>query len=358
MSRQRRTAIQQLSLFEQPPEALVEAATAPDDSPALAQSLVQVHAEAATIAARLPPGLRLGTSSWSFPGWAGIVYARRQSVKDLAYSGLAEYAQHPLLTTVGIDRSFYAPVPDGDYLRYARQLPPGFLCVTKAPHAVMAQVFMAPGLPEDASGPTVTPNPDFLSVAAFEAMHARPLLTSFQEHAGPVLLEMPPVGPAHRMPLPAFLDRLDSFLAAAPRGLRYAVELRERSYLTPAYAEVLRAHGAAHAYTYWRSMPLPGAQAAVVPVTQAPFALVRLSLKPGRAYEADKARFAPFDKIVEPDPQMRAQVVEITCAAAAAGIPAFVLVNNKAEGSSPRTVQELAALCAVAWERRTAPHAR
>ena len=27
-----------------------------------------------SIAARLPQNLFLGTSSWSFPGWAGIVY--------------------------------------------------------------------------------------------------------------------------------------------------------------------------------------------------------------------------------------------------------------------------------------------
>ncbi|AKT40768.1 DUF72 domain-containing protein [Chondromyces crocatus] len=318
----------------------------------MARALEQEHALARPIAERLPPGLRFGTSTWSFPGWAGIVYSRARSVKELAHDGLLEYAQHPLLTTVGIDRSFYAPVPDGDYLRYARQLPPGFQCVSKAPHAVMSQVFMAPGLPEDERGPTVTPNPDFLSVEVFEAMHARPLLGSFREHAGPVLLEMPPVGAANRLPLPAFLDRLDRFLSEAPRGLRYAVELRERAYLTPAYAEVLRAHGVAHAYSYWRSMPLPGAQAETVPVTQAPFVLVRLSLKPGRAYEADKARFAPFNRIVEPDPRMRAEVVEIVCAAAAAGIPAFVLVNNKAEGSSPLTVRALAEQVAEAWAAR------
>ena len=26
------------------------------------------------IAARVPPRIRFGTSSWSFPGWSGIVY--------------------------------------------------------------------------------------------------------------------------------------------------------------------------------------------------------------------------------------------------------------------------------------------
>ena len=31
------------------------------------------------LALRLPATLRLGTSSWSFPGWAGLVYAERVS---------------------------------------------------------------------------------------------------------------------------------------------------------------------------------------------------------------------------------------------------------------------------------------
>ena len=352
MSSRRRSDPSQLSLFEAPPPP-APSATEPAPLPLSPRSLEPAYyEEAAQLAARLPPGLRMGTSTWSFPGWEGIVYARRRSVQELARDGLEEYARHPLLGTVGIDRSFYAPVPEIDYLRYARQLPPGFLCPSKAPHAVMAQVFQAPGQPDDERGPTVLENPDFLSAPLFADMHARPLLAAFREHAGPVILEIPPVGPVNRLPPRVFLDRLDAFLAEAPRELRYAVELRERAYLTPEYAEVLKARGAAHAYTYWRAMPLPGAQAKVVPVTQAPFALVRLSLRPGRAYEAEKERFAPFNRIVEPDPRMRAEVVEILCAAAAAGMPSFVLVNNKAEGSAPLTVRALAELAAEAWSGR------
>lgn len=349
VSSRRRDDPHQLSLFEAPASAPV-----PAKEPVKAHDLEAVYAEAAALAARLPPGLRLGTSSWTFPGWEGIVYSRRRSVQELARDGLAEYARHPLLTTVGLDRSFYAPVPDADFRRYAAQLPPGFLCPSKALHAVVSQVLEAPGLPEDAAGPEVIRNPDFLSASLFFELCARPLLGSFREHAGPVILEIPPVGAARRLPPRAFFDRLDGFLAAAPKELRFAVELREKAYLSPEYAEVLRAHGAAHAYTYWRAMPLPGAQARVVPVTQAPFALVRLSLKPGRTYDAEKERFAPFDRIVEPDPRMRAEVVEIVTAAAAAGIPSFVLINNKAEGSAPLSVRALAELAAEAWAGRRA----
>ena len=57
------------------------------------------------VAARLPRRLRLGTSSWSFPGWRGLVYADACTPAQLAADGLQAYAQHPLLTTVGVDRT-------------------------------------------------------------------------------------------------------------------------------------------------------------------------------------------------------------------------------------------------------------
>ena len=90
-------------------------------------------AETVALAARLPADLRLGTSSWSFPGWAGLVYGRERSVQSLAHDGLRDYARHPLLRTVGIDRSYYAPIPESDLERYAFQLSDGYLCCLKAP---------------------------------------------------------------------------------------------------------------------------------------------------------------------------------------------------------------------------------
>ena len=60
---------------------------------------------------RLPQDVFLGTSSWSFPGWQGLVYADACSESLLAREGLSAYAQHPLLRMVGIDRGYYQPMP-------------------------------------------------------------------------------------------------------------------------------------------------------------------------------------------------------------------------------------------------------
>ena len=117
----------QLTLFDDEPEPR------PDDADAAA--LARVHAEARALAADLPDGVHLGTSSWSFPGWRGIVYSRSRSQTALAREGLREYARHPLLTTVGIDRSYYAPIPMADLQSYAEQLPAGLATDRLRDHA-------------------------------------------------------------------------------------------------------------------------------------------------------------------------------------------------------------------------------
>jgi uncharacterized protein YecE (DUF72 family) len=276
----------------------------------------------------------MGTSSWSFPGWQGIVYARKRAASVLAKDGLREYAQHPLLRTVGIDRSYYAPVPDQDLLRYAEQLPEGFPCCPKAPAAVTAPTLQGMG--------RHSANPDFLSVPRVLAEFIEPFARSLSHHCGPFIFQFsPPVGPKHTDATP-FIDALDRFLEQLPRDFQYAVEIRDKWALTDPYKDVLVRHGCAHVYNYWSAMPLPGAQARTIPPESQPFLMLRLLLRPGTWYEDQRQVFAPFDKLVEPDETMRKDVLDIIRRAATGSRQVYLLVNNKAEGSSPLTIEALA----------------
>ena len=308
----------------------------------LAERLEREHAAAAAVAARLPKGVFFGTSTWSFPGWAGIVYSQRATTAELARKGLAEYARHPLLTTVGIDRGYYGPIPAPDLQRYAEQLPPGFPCCAKAPEAVTAAIL--PG----ARGP----NPDYLRAGRFVEEMVGPFLEVFRQHTGPFVIQFPPA-PRAATPDPAlFAERLDHFLAALPKDARYAVELRDPTLLTPAYRSVLAARGVAHVYNYSTAMPMPSDQARAVPLETASFATIRLLLRPGTRYEERREEFLPFDRIVDQNPEMRAQVVALTREALSLGRETFVLVNNKAEGCSPLTIRALAERLAAEREPR------
>ena len=59
------------------------------------------------------------------------------------------------------------------------------------------------------------------------------------------------------------------------------------------------------------------------------------------SYAAGKKLAEPYNKIVEELPTMRREAVQLVRQAVGAGRRAYVLVNNRAEGNAPLTVQGL-----------------
>lgn len=299
--------------------------------------LADEHRSAAQIAERLPRNVYLGTSSWSYPGWAGVVFPSLRSEAELARDGLRDYVRHPLLTTVGVDRGYYAPIPARDFERYASQLPPGFRCCIKAPARVTSAI--VPG--SDRAG-AARENHDFLSVPRFLEDLGTALVEHFLDHTAMVILELPVVPPSFRPETARFCAMLDAFLEAMPAGLRVAVELRDPALFTREYAKVLARNRAAHVYNHWSAMPSLRQQSTRWFVEHQPFVVLRLLMPQGARYEERKRALEPFDLLRAPDPAMRDVVVELVRRALAHDREAWVLVSNKAEGSAPRTVRALA----------------
>ena len=79
--------------------------------------------------------IHLGSSTWTYPGWAGFVWAERYSESQLSKHGLA-YSQHPLLRAVGIDRGFYRPLTASEFERLAQPVPGDFRFTVKGPSFV------------------------------------------------------------------------------------------------------------------------------------------------------------------------------------------------------------------------------
>lgn len=88
------------------------------------------------LAARLPRTMRLGTSTWNFPGWRGIIWSRGSGLTGLAENGLTAYSKNPLLRTVGLDRNFYRALTTAHFAHYAAQVPEDFRFIVKAPREV------------------------------------------------------------------------------------------------------------------------------------------------------------------------------------------------------------------------------
>lgn len=294
---------------------------------------------------RLPALLRLGTSSWTYPGWKGLVWDGDYADPLLAKHGLAAYTQHPLMRCVSLDRAFYRALTRAQYAAYAAQVPDGFRFVVKAPSSV------ADALVRDESGRALQPNPLFLDAALAVREFAEPALEGLGSKLGALVFQLSPMSPALLADLPAVLQRLRTLLRALP-SLRpdapdavVAVQVRDPEFLTPALVEVLRESGATYCLGLHPKMPAIDGQ---LPLLRAlwPGPLVcrwNMHLKHGPyGYEEARRVYAPYDRLADPDPSTRAVLARVALATAAAGYPAYVTIGNKAEGCAPLSVAELA----------------
>jgi uncharacterized protein YecE (DUF72 family) len=290
------------------------------------------------LARRIPPGIRFGASSWNYPGWRGLVYHREYDGKGASARMLEEYAAFPLFRTAGIDSSFYAP-PSEEVLRsYADRLPPGFPCVSKVWNQLTVQTF-SKAQDKARAGRA---NPDFLNPEVFLEAVYEPYQRHFPDHAGPFVFEFQAIGRGSGITPERFAGRLDEFFSALPREGMYAVEVRNEEFLTPMYFAVLREHGVAHVFNSWTRMPSIGEQLDLPGSVSGPFIVARALLRPGRTYDEAVDAFAPYDRIQEPFLPLRHDLVRLIETAVHARIPAYLLVNNRAEGSAPLTIAEVA----------------
>jgi uncharacterized protein YecE (DUF72 family) len=320
---------------------------------------VAPDAATAALGHALPLAAHLGTSSWSFPGWAGIVYARPESETLLAREGLAAYARHPLLRAAGIDRTFYGPVTADALAAYGAQVPDGFRFVLKAPAAVTEAVL------RNERGAGAAPNPRQFDAGLAVESFVVPALQGLGAKLGPLVFQFPPQGRQAAREPARFAERLEQCLGAVRRAVAMrdlpqpllAVELRDPELLTPELAAALTSHEARYCFGVHARMPSISAQAAAMQTPPGPF-VARWNLHAGYAYEEAKARYAPFDRLVEEDPDTRAALAELVAAALAAGQPAFVTANNKAEGCAPLTIIRLAEAIVARLGTRAGPSAR
>ena len=292
-------------------------------------------ADLAAAAAQLPPGLRLGTSSWSFPGWAGIVYANRVGEQLLARPGLGAYARHPLLRAVSLDRTFYAPLSADELRDYAQMVPPEFRFVVKA-HAALTTP-----IDRQARNVAVTPDVDrFLDLSYALERVVGPAVEGLGERLGALLFQFPPLGLPYARDPQLFAQALGAFLDALPRGPQYAVELRNREMLSPAYSDALARNGVTHCFNVHPRMPGVLEQAEILGESAwlSGTVVVRWMLHPQQDYEAARERYFPFDRIVDPDPANRAAVAALLARILSRGNEAIVIANNKAEGCAPLTL--------------------
>jgi len=140
-----------------------------------------------------------------------------------------------------------------------------------------------------------------------------------------------------------FVAALDSFLDQLPKGWPYAIEMRNKHWLKPAYFDCLARHHVTHVYNSWTEMPsvseqmsLPGSQ------TNPELVAARFLLKAGRKFEEAVKFFQPYDKTKEVNEDARkAGAALIVEGKKTAKRKTFIFVNNRLEGNALQTIHAM-----------------
>lgn len=297
------------------------------------------------IADALPKKLFLGTSSWNYPGWAGLVWDREYPETQLSRYGLSAYARHPLLRTVGVDRGFYRPLSAVQFATYAGQVPEHFRFVVKAPSAI------TDALARDEAGRGRTLNHGFLDADAALRDFVEPALAGLGSKLGALVFQISPLPQALLRQIPELIERLHTMLQRIPNfrttapDCAVAVEVRDPQWLIRNFTNALRDTGATYCMGLHAKMPRIAEQ---LPILRAlwPGPLVcRWNLNPlhgAYGYEEAQRQYEPYNRIQDPDVDTRNTLARVIAGTVGAGQNAYITLSNKAEGSAPLSVVELA----------------
>lgn len=287
-------------------------------------------------------GVFVGTSSWKYPGWCGVLYDRaryewRGKFAESRFNKhcISEYAE--VFKTVCVDAAYYT-FPSQQYLEgLANQVPEDFLFGFKVTDAITIKRF--PNLQRfgQLAG---KPNENFLNADLFAKGFLQPC-ESIRANVGLLMFEFSRFWETDYTHGRDFVADLDKFLAQLPTGWPYAVELRNRNWLKPLYFECLARHHVTHVFNSWEAMPPVNEQMALAGSRTNPdLVAARFLLKPGRKYEEAVKLFEPYDNLKEQNPQARAAGKALIGEGKAAGPKrkTFVYVNNRLEGHSLTTI--------------------
>lgn len=269
--------------------------------------------------------LRYGTASWSEESWEGVFYPQGTAPGDY----LTYYASQ--FTTVEANVTYYR-IPSREMVSgWDRKTPDGFTLAAKFPRSI---VHAGKGPRPDA---TVLLDPNKTGRDLEQFLEAMDILGA---KCGPLVLQFPYFNKQAFNSSAPFLARLDLFLSGLPERFRYAVEIRNRNWLTADLCEILRSHRTALVLTDLSYMPHPADVAGQIDVITTDFTYGRL-IGDRKAIDAVTTT---FDRIVLDQSSRLRRWAELLGKLLPGVNAAFLYANNHYAGHAPDTIRELAAM--------------
>ncbi len=277
--------------------------------------------------------LRLGTCSWKYDSWKGLVYEAGKTYRPDDY--LADYAK--TLDSVEVDQWFWSlfagnmRLPDPAVVRrYAKSVPEDFVFTVKAPNALTLTHYYAKQTPQN-SAFAGKANPFFLDHDVL--CHFLEALSPLESKLGPIMFQFEYLNKQKMPSKELFFERFGKFIERAPKGYRYAVEVRNPNYYSTAFFDFLKDHGLGFVYLDGYYMPPIGEVFEKYVPETASFQVVRLH--GGDRLEIEGETGEVWNRIVAPKPGGLKAAAKIVRANAKKRVLTYLNLNNHYEGSAP-----------------------
>jgi uncharacterized protein YecE (DUF72 family) len=285
--------------------------------------------------------LRIGTCSWRFPSWHGLVYS---APKGINY--LEEYAEQ--YDTVEIDRWFWSLFGKGsiglpepaDVERYRRSVPDDFIFTVKAPNSITLTHFYR----KNKSDPMIE-NPHFLSPSLLRDFLS--LLDPLDKTLGPVMFQFGYLNKKMIDSQETFQELFRDYHQGMPGGYRYGVEIRNANYLNRSYFAFLARNHLSPVLLdgYWMPAVADVYQQWADLIAEHEVVVIRLLGPDRKGIERQTGK--TWDRIVAPKNEELPRIVDVVEDLLARGVNVYLNINNHYEGSAPLTIKRIRSLLRV-----------
>ncbi len=277
--------------------------------------------------------LRIGTCSWKYDSWVGILYSTLDKTEYLA-------AYSKKFDTVEVDQWFWSLFPgtppklpaEETVKQYATAVPDNFLFSIKVPNSLTLTHYY-----KKYTKGELKANPYFLSVDLFEAFLEK--LELMGGKTGPLIFQFEYLNKQKMPAQQIFLSKLEEFITHVPRNIPVAIEIRNPNYLNEQYFRFLETHGISHVFTEGYYMP---------PVTGIYGKYKKyinkqtvIRLLGGNRTVIEKLTGGKWNKTVLPQDENLKQITKMLQELLERQIDVFVNVNNHYEGSAPLTINKI-----------------
>jgi uncharacterized protein YecE (DUF72 family) len=277
--------------------------------------------------------IRIGTCSWKYDSWKGLVYSKQVNKNYLNEYGLN-------YDTVEIDQWFWSlfgndkvSLPVKQVVEeYTSSVPEDFRFTIKVPNSITLTHFYR----KNKSDP-LEANPHFLSNQLFEAFieTLKPMFAKI----GVFMFQFEYLNKQKMASQQEFLDRFSEFITKCDSKFFYALEIRNPWYLNKKYFDFLNAHQLGHVFLQGYYMP------DITEVYQKYWGLIRnttvIRLHGPNRKEIEEKSKGEWNKIYMSKDNELARITKIIEELHSKNLDIYANVNNHYEGSAPLTIEKI-----------------